>query len=351
MKTVDEIYSEMAAVFAEQTGLEAGAAGDLAVRLYAVAAQVYSLYLQAEWTKRQCFPQTAEGEYLDLHAALRGVERKSAAPAKGTIRFSVPAAADSDRAIPAGTVCMTAGLVRFETTEAAVLEAGNLYADVPAQAVEPGTAGNAAAGTILTMAVAPAGVAACSNPAAFSGGTDPEDDNSLRRRVLETFRRLANGANAAYYEQTAMAFDQVAAVTVLPRKRGVGTVDVVIATPEGTPDAALVEQVQQKLEKAREIAVDVEVSGPETETVNVTAQVKAEEGHASAQVIADVKQAIQGWFTGERLSRPVLRAELGSVIYGVEGVENYAITAPAADIAAEAGTLPVLGTLTVTGMA
>ena len=350
MKSVDEIYSEMMAVFAQQTGLEAGAAGDLAVRLYAVAAQVYSLYLQAEWTKRQCFPQTAEGEYLDLHAALRGVERKSAAPAKGTIRFSIPAAADSDRAIPAGTVCMTAGLVRFETTEAAVLEAGELYADVPAQAVEPGTAGNAAAGTILTMAVAPAGVAVCSNPAAFSGGTDPEDDKSLRRRVLDTFRRLANGANAAYYEQTAMAFDQVAAVTVLPKERGVGTVDVIIATPEGTPSEALVAQVQQKLEKAREIAVDVEVSGPETETVNVTAQVKAAAGHTGTQVIADVKQAIQSWFTGERLSRPVLRAELGSVIYAVDGVENYAITAPAADVAAEAGTLPVLGTLTVTEM-
>lgn len=351
MKTVDEIYGEMAAVFAQQTGLEAGTAGDLAVRLYAVAAQVYSLYLQAEWTKRQCFPQTAEGEYLDLHAALRGVERKSAAPAKGTIRFSVPAAAQSDRTIPVGTVCMTAGLVRFETTEEAVLEAGSLYADVPAQALEAGAAGNAAAGTILTMAVAPAGVAACTNPAAFAGGVDAEDDESLRIRVLDTFRRLANGANAAYYQQTAMAFEEVAAATVLPRKRGVGTVDVVIATAAGTPGEDLLEQVEEKLQKAREIAVDVAVSAPVTQTVNVSAQVKAAEGRDGAQVRNAVKQAVQGWFTGERLSRPVLLAELGSVIYAVEGVENYAITAPAADIAAVAGTLPVLGTLTVGEMA
>lgn len=347
MKTIDEIYSEMAAVFAGQTGLEAGTAGDLAVRLYAVAAQVYSLYHQAEWTKRQCFPQTADGEYLDLHAALRGVKRKSAAPAKGTIRFSVPAAAESDRAIPAGTVCMTAGLVRFETTEAAVLKTGALYIDVPAQAVEPGTAGNAAAGTILTMAVAPAGVAACSNPSAFSGGTDPEDDRSLRKRVLETFRRLANGANAAYYEQTAMAFDQVAAVTALPRNRGVGTVDVVIATRSGMPSAALVEQVEEKLQKAREIAVDVAVSAPATKTVNVTVKVKAAENRDGAQVRNAVEQAVRGWFTGERLSKPVLRAELGSVIYAVDGVENYEITTPAADVPAQAGTLPVLGTVAV----
>lgn len=350
MKTMEQIYGEMAAVFAQQSGLEAGSAGDLAVRLYAVAAQVYSLYLQAEWTRRQCFPQTAQGEYLDLHAALRGVERKSAAPAKGTIRFSVPAAADSDLTIPAGTVCMTVGLVRFETTEQAVLEAGDLYVDVPAQALEAGAAGNVAAGSILSMAVAPPGVAACSNPAAFSGGVDPEEDESLRSRVLATFRRLANGANAAYYEQTAMAFEEVAAVTVLPRKRGTGTVDVVIATRTGAPDAALLERVEEKLEKAREIAVDVAVSAPVTQTVDVSVRVKAAENRDGAQVRGAVKQAVQGWFTGERLSGPVLRAELGRVVYAVEGVENYAITAPSADVAATAGTLPVLGTLTVEAM-
>lgn len=350
MKTMEQIYGEMAAVFAQQSGLEAGSAGDLAVRLYAVAAQVYSLYLQAEWTRRQCFPQTAQGEYLDLHAALRGVERKSAAPAKGTIRFSVPAAADSDLTIPAGTVCMTVGLVRFETTEQAVLEAGDLYVDVPAQALEAGAAGNVAAGSILSMAVAPPGVAACSNPAAFSGGVDPEEDESLRSRVLATFRRLANGANAAYYEQTAMAFDQVAAVTVLPRKRGIGTVDVVIATPAGLPDQDLLARVQDKLSKAREIAVNVLVSAPVTNAVNVSLKVKAAENRDSTQVCAAVRAAVQGWFTGERLSGPVLLAGLGNLVYGVEGVENYQILSPTADVAATAGTLPVLGTLTVEAM-
>lgn len=340
----------MAAVFSEKTGLEPGSAGDLAVRLYAVAAQVYSLYLQAEWTRRQCFPQTAQGEYLDLHAALRGVERKNAAPAHGSIRFSVPTAADTDRTIPAGTVCMTVGLVRFETTQDAVLQQGQLFVDVPAQALEPGCAGNAAAGSILSMAVAPPGVAACSNPAAFSGGVDPEDDESLRARVLATFRRLANGANAAYYEQTAMAFDQVAAVTVLPRKRGIGTVDVVIATPAGVPDDSLLNRVQEKLAKAREIAVDVAVSAPLTNAVNVSVKVKAASNRSGDQVRAGVTAALQGWFTGERLSGPVLLAELGKIIYSVEGVENYNIVAPTADVAATPGTLPVLGTLSVEAM-
>ena len=46
--------------------------------MYALAAQIYSLYIQADWVARQAFPQTAEGEYLDCHAQLRSLERKGA---------------------------------------------------------------------------------------------------------------------------------------------------------------------------------------------------------------------------------------------------------------------------------
>ena len=64
-----------------------------------------------------------------------------------------------------GTVCMTAGLVRFETTRAAVLPVGQLQVDVPARALLAGSAGNAAAGTVLkpsggNCAVLPKGFAA-----------------------------------------------------------------------------------------------------------------------------------------------------------------------------------------------
>ena len=43
-------------------------------------------------------------------------------------------------------------------------------------------------------------------------------------------------------------------------------------------------------------------------------------------------------------------AELGSMIYALDGVANYRITAPTADIVANDTVLPILGTLTVTEM-
>ena len=350
MKTVNEIYGELAAAFAGATGQTAGQDGDMAVRLYAVAAQVYALYLQADWTARQCFPQTAAGEYLDQHAFLRGLERKEAAQAVGVIRFHVDQAGSTDLTIPAGTVCMTAGLVRFETTEAAVLRSGNLYVDAPARAVEPGAAGNAAAGTILTMAVAPVGVSRCSNPEGFTGGTDKEDDEKQRERVLETYRRLPNGANAAFYEQGALSFPEVAAVAVLPKRRGTGTVDVVVATAAGVPDEELLETLTAYFQERREIAVDVQVLAPKEKTVDVSVTVAAKEGSDAASVQTAVEQALRSWFNGGLLGQDVLRARLGAVIFGVEGVANYDLTAPAEDVAVEQDELPKLGSLSVTEM-
>lgn len=54
--TVEELYGQMVDTFQRETGLALAGDGDMAVRLYAVAAQLYALYVQADWVGRQCFP-------------------------------------------------------------------------------------------------------------------------------------------------------------------------------------------------------------------------------------------------------------------------------------------------------
>ena len=90
MKSIQEIYEEMLACFTQETGMALAGTGETAVRLYALAAQVYGLYEEAAWTRRQCFPQTASGEFLEHHAQLRGLERRGAVRATGTLRFFLP---------------------------------------------------------------------------------------------------------------------------------------------------------------------------------------------------------------------------------------------------------------------
>ena len=350
MKSIDEIYRELLAVFADQSGYLPETSCDLAARLYAVAAQVQALYHQAEWVMEQAFPQTAQGIYLDYHAQTRGIERSVATAAEGYLRFQVDTAVAQDLSVPAGTVCMTADGRRFQTTQDAVLEAGEVYVDVLAQALETGSGGNVGAGTVTRMAVAPAGVKRCTNPAAFVGGVDQEDDEALRERVLDSFRRLPNGANAAFYEREAMNVPGVAAAKAVGRARGIGTVDVYVATAAGVPEEDLLEEIEADLQKKREIAVDLQVLAPEEETVDVTVAVQPAQGYDFQAAKAAADAALRGYFTGALLGKPVTLAALGNLLYGLESVENYHFTAPAADVAAEVGSLPVLGTLTISEM-
>ena len=347
MKEWTEIYEQMRGTFAQRAGFVPSEGCDSAVRLYALAAELQSLLMQADWVLDQSFPQTAQGMYLDYHAETRGITRGAAEKAAGTLRFAAADKVTAACPIEKGTVCMTAEGVRFETTEDAAIAVGSQWVDVPAQAVEAGAGGNVIAGTVTLLSAMPVGVVQCTNPAAFSGGCDAESDEALRGRVLASYQRLPNGANAAYYEQEAMRYPGVAAAKAVGRARGIGTVNVVIATHAGVPDAALLAAVEMDLQKKREIAVDVKVLAPTVETVAVTAALKAAPGYTFAEVKAGAQSALEALFTGELLGKSVTTARLLTLLCGVEGVENVHLTAPAADVAVGSTELPMLGTVTI----
>lgn len=348
MKSIEEIYEELAGEFQRRTGLTAAGSSDLSVRFYAVAAQLYGLGCQLEWMGKQCFPQTATSSMLDYHGQMRNIQRHSAERAVGAVRFFAAEDRVEATVIPEGTVCMTAEGTRFVTMEAAEIGLDESQVDVNTQAVETGEGGNAAAGRITFLSVAPTGVTACTNPAPMTGGRDEEDDEALRARILATYARLANGANAAFYEQTAMGVPGVAAVKVLPRNRGIGTVDVVVSAMEGMPSGELLEKLEKEFNALREIAVDVKVNEPTRTDVNLEIRLSVEQGYPFEKVKAQVESGIRGWFNGSLLGKPVLQAELTSMVFLAEGVANCAVTISGGDVAAVPTALPCVGTLTIT---
>ena len=348
MRTTDEIYNALVSSFSAFGGAAVTAGGDLSLRLRAVAAEIFSLEAQADYLSRQCFPQTAAGDSLDRHAALRGISRGAAHKAQGALRFAVNGSAAADVLIPRGTVCMTAAGTAFLTTEDGSIAAGTSACTVAAEAAEAGAGGNAGAGSIVYMMHAPTGVSSVGNPAAFSGGSDTESDDALRERVLNSYRRLPNGANVAYYETKVMDFDNVAAVTVLPRNRGIGTVDVIFATHNGVPTSDEISAVQSLLDSEREICVDLTVCAPTTHPVNVSAQLSLSDDADAETVLAAAEESVRAYFGGALLGAAVYRAKLSAILMAVEGVENCTLSAPTADLAAAEGTLPILGTLSIT---
>lgn len=348
MKQTQEIYEQMLAVFTQKTGFAMEDTADLAVRLYAAAAELETLYAYSDWALRQSFPQQATGEYLELHAQLRGITRKGGKKAVGQLRFKLAAPLEADVPVAAGTVCTTQGLVRFVTTQDGVIPAGSLYADLPAEAEEVGEAGNVGPETVVWMTRAPNGVSGVTNPAAFSGGSSQESDASLRERVLDSFIRLPNGANAAFYELRALSHAGVQAVRVIPRYQGIGTVGVVVATVNGVPDEALLQEIQDDLDAVREIAVDVTVMAPQTKQVDISATIWPERGVTFAEAKAAAQTALEAYFDGNRLGEPVYLARLGKLLYDTGKVRNYTISTPTSDLAGEDTSLPQLGTVTLT---
>ena len=73
MRSIEMIYEKLLADFARRAGFTPEAGCDLAVRLWAAAAELQALETQAEWVLDQSFPQTAQGVFLDRHGAMRGL--------------------------------------------------------------------------------------------------------------------------------------------------------------------------------------------------------------------------------------------------------------------------------------
>ena len=82
----------------------------------------------------------------------------------------------------------------------------------------------------------------------------------------------------------------------------------------------------------------------------MSAELAVREGADFSAVKAAAEQALASFSAAAGWAGRVLLAELGDLLYHVEGVENYRLLAPAADLAAEDGTLPMLGRVTVTEM-
>lgn len=348
--TYEEILTSMQGKFKELAGFEADDASDIGIRLKVLAAELFSIDTNIEWLKNQMFPQTAIGKQLDYHAQERGIERKAASKSKGILKFSRPSKATYDISIPKGTVCSTNGsdIVRVVTVEDVTLPAGELSVTVEAQSEVGGSNTNVAVGNICVMVTIPAGMGSVTNTTAFTGGNDQESDEKLRERILFSYENISNGTNCAFYRDCALSFDEVNSVSVVATPRGSGSVDVYIAGKGGTVDSSLVTEVQSYINELREINVDAKVKSPSLVSVAVTGTVKPKSGYQVDDVINACKVSLQNYFDSLSIGQAVKKIDLYNAIFSTEGVENYALTVPVADITINKTSLAVKGILTFT---
>lgn len=325
METYEQILTRMKESFRETAGFEPQEASDIGIRMRVLAGEIFSLWNGLEYLKRQAFPDTALGEFLEKHAQQRGLQRKTAVCARGNLTFSRTSELWYDTEIPAGTVCAVAeeNGARFVTEENAVLKAQTLSVTVPARAEKGGVDGNTAAEKICVLVTVPEGIETVTNQESFSGGAEAETDEELRERILASYQTVPNGTNAGFYRDQALRCEGVESVGVIPRENGIGTVSLYLGGRGKVPEKAVVDAVQERLENLREINVDVSVMAAETVPCHVAVNIAVVENTSFEMADEAVRAAVKDYFDGLSVGEPVFVSQIGRIILETGLVKNY----------------------------
>ncbi len=346
MESYEQIYARMRAAYQEKSGCMPEEVSDLGLRLQVLAGELYRMQAGLDWLRREAFPQTATGERLDLHGAQRGVVRQGSKKARGLLTFSRYVPISFDLVIPQGTVCASYGekAVEYETTEDAVLLAGQVTVQAPAQAVLGGSGGNAAASYINTLISEVSGIEHVVNPEAFTGGRDPESDEDYSPRVLDAYSRMVQVGNAGWYEERAMEQKGITEAQCVPREEGAGTVSLYVWGEGAAPASETLAALEERLNSLREAGVAVSVKAAKEKKVAVMAHITLKDGAVFSQAKTRVTQALGDWFAGRKTGDPVYLSQLSQVILEADpAIKKLTFNSSMAELPAAAGVKPVLG--------
>jgi uncharacterized phage protein gp47/JayE len=314
----------MKASYSAYAGFTPAEESDIMIRLRVLAGEIYQEQANADYIKRQLFPMTAEGEYLDRHAAERGLTRRAATTASGRVLFYPEEETHGDIMIPAGTVVATyTGMRRFVTDSDAILHSSDSQVLVNVTAEAPGAAYNARGGTITVIVTPVLGIGRVYNGSVFNNGADEESDDELRARVIDSYVNVSNGANAAYYRRLALSVEGVYSASVVGRGRGNGTVDVYISGRGSEVPATVKNRVQELLDEYRELNTDVLARDPEEMDITLYIQLSVVPGYSFSTVSAEVQSAVEDYIDALGIGQDVLLSKIGEVIYHIEGVQDF----------------------------
>ena len=159
----------------------------------------YNILEEMNQTLSQHFINTAEGEYLDLLGANPNVnlERSQGTTASGLVKFTLPEVAISETTIPSGTIVSTDDM-DYETLEDSIVAVGESYVYVPVECTVDGEDGNCRIGAIKNCELPEFTV---TNDEAFVDGSEFEDDEDYRQRLLEYIRSDNFGSRGWYENQ------------------------------------------------------------------------------------------------------------------------------------------------------
>lgn len=279
------------------------------------------------------FPQFSFGEFLDFHGSNgRGLTRKPATKSYGYVQiFAKPGTR-----IPVGTVFTTvaddnAEYVDFVSVTSGTAESDTDAIELAVEAVEPGIGGNVPAHAITMLGTNINGIISVDNEEPTTGGTDIEDDDSFRDRIVtyDRTRSVSFVGSISDYERWALEVPGVGAVTVVPAQDDSGIVTLIITDANGEPaNEQLKEAVYNHIqspddEKARLSNVNalLSVVAPETMYITVSATVEVLETSTLEKVETAFIAGMKAYLAG--CGGEIKRSKVGEVLSATVGLNDY----------------------------
>lgn len=297
---------------------------DYYARASALASVAEGIYARQNWMIKQFFPDTADSDYLERHAALRGIYRKNATYAAG---LGARVNGHQGVVIEAGKQLVTSDRRFYEVTETTTLNGHNL---VPVRALEAGSAQNILTETAAAFLSAPAGVQSDCILQEVVGGTDAESDSSLLNRLLRRIRQPPAGGNKYDYIAWAEEVDGVSSAYVYPLRRGLGTVDIAITSDNGLPSDEIVAKTQRHIDEVRPVtAKEARVVKPSATAVDFTIQIKST--HSLPEMQVSISQALQRYFNTLVPADELIVSQCEAIVSDLTGVTDRRFITPTAN--------------------
>lgn len=312
------------------------------------AAELQNMYLELNVVLNETFADTATMEYLVRRAAERGLTPYPAtyAELKGVF----------DTEIPIGA--------RFSLDDLNYTAAEKLAdGEYRMRCETAGTAGNQKLGTLLPIDYIE-GLTRAELTQLLIAGEDGEDEEHLRQRYTESFRRSPCGGNIDYYRETVNALQDVGAVKVYPVWNGGGTVKLVLLNASyRQPSTELIASVQAQVDPEggqgngtglAPIGHTVTVAAADETVVNIEMSITYAQGWNWAELKSAAEQAVDAYFAElgklwESEEFLIVRiSQLESRLLALEGIvdiENTTLNGTAGNLTLGADCIPVRGTV------
>ena len=340
--TIQEIQERLEGNLISSLNLEQGQRHSLInILSKTFAGAIHGLHGYGDYLAKQISPLTAEQEYLEKHARIYGIERKTAQKSIGTVTFT-----GSDGSFfPEKTEMVANGIV-FISLNAATAENGMVQINVESK--EFGLHNNVSANTQIKLVSPVVGFLPDGKILEdINGGSDAESDENLLERLTVKLQSTPTGGSTSDFLSWVLDIDKhgvdIVNAWIFPREMGLGTVTVRFLTGAGIPSIEECEKVKEYIETVQPITCTAFVVPPVAKPI--TFKISGL-NPATAEVRKNIDNSLRSFLLSKvRPGETILLSHISEAISTTQLEIDHILDAPTENIKLRKGEIATFGSI------